>query len=133
MVGVLLLTSKGMAGVPGSAFLALSASAAAVGAYPAAAVALMLGADRFMDSMRVFTNLLGNCVATLVVARWENLLDFRQLQVVLSGKLADEEAVGEDVPPVEDKELEGIAHKSEVEALLAQADPASSGVVPAAG
>jgi hypothetical protein len=72
-------------------------------------------------------------VAALVVARWENLLDFRQLQVVLSGKLADEEAVGEDVPPVEDKELEGIAHKSEVEALLAQADPASSGVVPAAG
>lgn len=83
IVLVLMLTSKGMAGVPGSAFLALSATLAAVGSIPAAAVSLLLGADRIMDSMRVFTNLLGNCVATFVVARWEGLLDRDQLDAAL--------------------------------------------------
>jgi Sodium:dicarboxylate symporter family len=65
-----MLTSKGMAGVPGSSFLALSATVAAVGTARCrvAAVALLLGADRIMDSMRVSVNLLGNCVATFVVA-----------------------------------------------------------------
>jgi aerobic C4-dicarboxylate transport protein len=85
IVLVLMLTSKGMAGVPGSAFLALSATLAAVGSIPAAAVSLLLGADRIMDSMRVFTNLLGNCVATFVVARWEGLLDREQLTKALNG------------------------------------------------
>jgi aerobic C4-dicarboxylate transport protein len=83
IVLVLMLTSKGMAGVPGSAFLALSATLTAVGSIPAAAVSLLLGADRIMDSMRVFTNLLGNCVATFVVARWEGQLDREQLNRVL--------------------------------------------------
>jgi aerobic C4-dicarboxylate transport protein len=103
IIGVLILSSKGMAGVPGSAFLALSATAAAVGAFPVAAVALMLGPDRFMDSMRVATNLLGNCVATLVVARWEGLLDRDRMHKVLSGEIQ----VGEDVPPF-DEELEEL-------------------------
>jgi aerobic C4-dicarboxylate transport protein len=84
IVLVLMLTSKGMAGVPGSAFLALSATLAAVGSIPAAAVSLLLGADRIMDSMRVFTNLLGNCVATFVVARWEGLLDREKMAETLS-------------------------------------------------
>ena len=75
VVLVLMLTSKGMAGVPGSAFLALSATASALGVIPAAAVALLLGVDRIMDSMRVATNLLGNCVAVFAVARWEGALD----------------------------------------------------------
>ncbi|CAD5991427.1 C4-dicarboxylate transport protein [Agreia sp. COWG] len=74
-LGVLLLTSKGMAGVPGSSFLALSATAAALGIFPVAGVALLLGADRIMDSMRVVVNLLGNCVATFVVAKWEGQFD----------------------------------------------------------
>ena len=75
VVLVLMLTSKGMAGVPGSAFLALSATASALGVIPAAAVALLLGVDRIMDSMRVATNLLGNCVAVFAVSRWEGALD----------------------------------------------------------
>ena len=79
-VGILMLTSKGMAGVPGSSFLALSATAAAIGAFPVAGVALLLGADRLMDSMRVFVNLLGNCVATFVVAKSEGQLDAEALQ-----------------------------------------------------
>lgn len=90
---VLMLTSKGMAGVPGSSFLALSATIAAIGHgdIPVAAVALLLGADRIMDSMRVSVNLLGNCVATLVVAAWEKMLDRDRLAKVLNG---------EDVPPL---------------------------------
>jgi len=74
-LGILMLTSKGMAGVPGSAFLALSATAGALGIFPVAGVALLLGADRVMDSMRVSVNLLGNCVATFVVAKWEGQFD----------------------------------------------------------
>ncbi|USX56291.1 cation:dicarboxylase symporter family transporter [Lentzea sp. HUAS12] len=83
-VGVLMLTSKGMAGVPGSSFLALSATAAAIGAFPAAGVALLLGADRLMDSMRVFVNLLGNCVATFVVAKSEGQLDREKYAAAMS-------------------------------------------------
>ncbi|AWT55343.1 C4-dicarboxylate transporter DctA [Mycolicibacterium smegmatis] len=92
---VLMLTSKGMAGVPGSSFLALSATVAAIGhgAIPVAAVALLLGADRIMDSMRVSVNLLGNCVATLVVAAWEGQLDRERMRKVLAG---------EDVPPLDE-------------------------------
>jgi len=92
---VLMLTSKGMAGVPGSSFLALSATIAAVGhgSIPVAAVALLLGADRIMDSMRVSVNLLGNCVATFVVANWEGQLDKERMRAVLDG---------EDVEPLPD-------------------------------
>ncbi len=91
---ILMLTSKGMAGVPGSSFLALSATVAAIGhgAIPVAAVALLLGADRIMDSMRVSVNLLGNCVATFVVANWEGQLDKDRMQKVLDG---------DEVPPLE--------------------------------
>jgi aerobic C4-dicarboxylate transport protein len=96
---VLMMTSKGMAGVPGSSFLALSATVAAIGhgAIPVAAVALLLGADRIMDSMRVSVNLLGNCVATMVVARWEGQLDSDRMSRVLRG---------EDVEPIEDADAE---------------------------
>jgi aerobic C4-dicarboxylate transport protein len=96
---VLMLTSKGMAGVPGSSFLALSATVAAIGhgAIPVAAVALLLGADRIMDSMRVSVNLLGNCVATMVVARWEGQLDSDRMSSVLRG---------EDVEPLEEVDAE---------------------------
>lgn len=83
-LGVLLLTSKGMAGVPGSSFLALSATATTLGLFPIAGVALLLGADRIMDSMRVSVNLLGNCVATLIVARWQNALDYAQAAQILT-------------------------------------------------
>jgi aerobic C4-dicarboxylate transport protein len=98
---VLMLTSKGMAGVPGSSFLALSATVAAIGhgSIPVAAVALLLGADRIMDSMRVSVNLLGNCVATLVVARWEGQLDTDRMRKVLRGQTVeplDEVAHAED-------------------------------------
>lgn len=91
ILAVLMLSSKGMAGVPGSAFLALSATAAALNAFPIAVVALLLGADRFMDTMRVFTNLMGNCVAAFVVAKWEGMLDTSKMKAVLSGEWTEEE------------------------------------------
>ena len=91
IMGILILSSKGMAGVPGSAFVALSATAAAIGAFPVAAVALLLGADRLMDSMRVFTNLLGNCLATFVVANWEGMLDKDKMRAVLDGKVTPDD------------------------------------------
>ncbi|MFI2204850.1 cation:dicarboxylate symporter family transporter [Streptomyces sp. NPDC020192] len=88
VVLVLMLTSKGMAGVPGSAFLALSATATSLGVVPAGAVALLLGVDRIMDSMRVTTNLLGNCVAVFAVSRWEGALDTVRAKKVLDGEIA---------------------------------------------
>ena len=100
---VLMLTSKGMAGVPGSSFLALSATVAAIGhgSIPVAAVALLLGADRIMDSMRVTVNLLGNCIATFVVANWEGMLDKERMRAVLNGEaVAELEEIAFDVEPV---------------------------------
>ncbi|MFD6275136.1 cation:dicarboxylate symporter family transporter [Streptomyces sp. NPDC060209] len=88
VVVVLMLTSKGMAGVPGSAFLALSATASALGVIPAGAVALLLGVDRIMDTMRVATNLLGNCVAVIAVSKWEGALDKARMRKVLDGEIS---------------------------------------------
>ncbi|MEI2441443.1 cation:dicarboxylase symporter family transporter [Priestia megaterium] len=88
MLGVLLLTSKGMAGIPGSAFVALSATAAATGSIPVAAVALMLAPDRFMGNYRTTVNIIGYAVAAFIIAQWENLLDLQKANDVLDGKIA---------------------------------------------
>lgn len=80
LLGVLLLTSKGAAGVTGSGFIVLAATLGAVGHVPVAGVALILGIDRFMSEARALTNLTGNAVATLVVARWCGQLDATRLQ-----------------------------------------------------
>jgi aerobic C4-dicarboxylate transport protein len=70
MLAVLLLTSKGGAGVTGSGFIVLAGTLAAVDGPPVAALALILGIDRFMSEARALTNLVGNALATLVIARW---------------------------------------------------------------
>src|SRR3954470_2417799 len=75
IIGVLLLTSKGAAGVTGSGFIVLAATLASVGSIPVASIALILGIDRFMSEARALTNLVGNGVATVVVSRWESALD----------------------------------------------------------
>jgi len=77
---VLLLTSKGAAGITGSGFIVLAATLSAVGTVPVAGLALILGIDRFMSEARALTNLVGNGVATIVVANWTNELDKKQLQ-----------------------------------------------------
>lgn len=79
IIGVLLLTSKGAAGVTGSGFIVLAATLASVGTIPVASIALILGIDRFMSEARALTNLIGNGVATIVVAKWEGALDERVL------------------------------------------------------
>lgn len=72
---VLLLTSKGAAGVTGSGFITLAATLPAIGHIPVAAIALILGIDRFMSEGRALTNIIGNAVATVVVAKWEKEID----------------------------------------------------------
>jgi aerobic C4-dicarboxylate transport protein len=82
---VLLVTSKGAAGVTGSGFIVLAATLSTVGHVPVAGLALILGIDRFMSEARALTNLVGNGVATLVVARWCGELDEERLRAGLEG------------------------------------------------
>ncbi|MBK1713128.1 dicarboxylate/amino acid:cation symporter [Rubrivivax gelatinosus] len=83
---VLLLTSKGAAGVTGSGFIVLAATLSAVGHVPVAGLALILGIDRFMSEARALTNLIGNGVATLVVAKWTGGLDSERMRRQLDGE-----------------------------------------------
>ena len=86
ILGVLLLTSKGASGVTGSGFIVLAATLASVGTIPVASIALILGVDRFMSEARALTNLVGNGVATIVVAKWEGALDEARLHARLNGE-----------------------------------------------
>ncbi|MDB5895775.1 MAG: C4-dicarboxylate transporter DctA [Rhodoferax sp.] len=86
LLAVLLLTSKGAAGVTGSGFIVLAATLSAVGHVPVAGLALILGIDRFMSEARALTNLVGNGVATLVVAKWTGDLDNARLQAGLNNE-----------------------------------------------
>ncbi|PIF73535.1 aerobic C4-dicarboxylate transport protein [Variovorax sp. 54] len=86
LLAVLLLTSKGAAGVTGSGFIVLAATLSAVGHVPVAGLALILGIDRFMSEARALTNLIGNGVATIVVAKWTNELDEERLQAALNNE-----------------------------------------------
>ncbi len=90
ILGVLMLTSKGAAGVTGSGFVTLAATFAAIPTIPVAGLALILGIDRFMSEARALTNLVGNGVATVVVSRWENELDMERMARVLNNESAEE-------------------------------------------
>jgi Na+/H+-dicarboxylate symporters len=90
IIGILLLTSKGAAGVTGSGFIVLASTLAAVGHIPVASIALILGVDRFMSEARALTNLVGNGVATLVVAKWEKALDMNRLRQHLNKEISAE-------------------------------------------
>ncbi len=83
---VLLLTSKGAAGVTGSGFVVLAATLSTTGSVPVAGLTLLLGVDRFMSEARALTNIVGNAVATIVVARWEKELDVDHARQVLDGE-----------------------------------------------
>lgn len=80
LLAVAMLTSKGASGVTGAGFITLAATLTVVPAVPVAGLALILGIDRFMSEARALTNFIGNGVATIVVARWENELDRDRLQ-----------------------------------------------------
>ncbi|MCK1512484.1 dicarboxylate/amino acid:cation symporter [Bradyrhizobium sp. 190] len=108
IIGVLLLTSKGAAGVTGSGFIVLAATLASVGTIPVASIALILGIDRFMSEARALTNLIGNGVATVVVAKWEGALDERMLHQRLNQE-SDVEADDPESVKIADDEIEAGA------------------------
>ncbi|MEJ8675126.1 dicarboxylate/amino acid:cation symporter [Chromobacterium amazonense] len=86
IIGVLLLTSKGAAAVTGGGFITLAATLATLGGkLPVEGLALLIGIDRFMSEARAITNLIGNGVATVVIAKWEKALDVEQMNRVLAG------------------------------------------------
>ncbi len=86
LLAVLLLTSKGAAAVTGGGFVTLAATLQTTHVIPVAGLSLLLGIDRFMSEARALTNLVGNAVATLVVARWEGRLDLERARAVLRGE-----------------------------------------------
>jgi len=98
LMAVAVLSSKGAAGVTGSGFIVLAATLSVVPAIPVAGMALILGVDRFMSECRSLTNICGNAVATIVVARWEGALDLPRLRATLAGSggepsLAESDAI----------------------------------------
>jgi aerobic C4-dicarboxylate transport protein len=91
MLAVLLVTSKGAAAVTGSGFVTLAATLAAFPTVPVAGLTLLLGVDRFMSEARAITNLIGNAVATMIIARWDGALDLERARAILDGELPPEE------------------------------------------
>jgi aerobic C4-dicarboxylate transport protein len=88
--GVAVLTSKGASGVTGAAFIALVATLMVIPTIPVAGMALLLGIDRFMSMFRAVVNMIGNGVATIVVARWENEIDKETLRRNLGQRMFPE-------------------------------------------
>jgi aerobic C4-dicarboxylate transport protein len=105
ILGVLLLTSKGAAAVTGSGFVTLAATLAAFPTIPVAGLTLLLGVDRFMSEARAITNLIGNAVATMVVAKWDGALDLERANAILAGREPSAErselVIGDAIPAVE--------------------------------
>jgi aerobic C4-dicarboxylate transport protein len=107
MIGVMMLTSKGTAGIAGGAFIVLASTITAVGHIPLAALALIVGIDRILNEGRVFINVLGNAVATIVIGKWENDFDEDRAREVLSARhgefddvfLNGDDAAGHDAHP----------------------------------
>jgi aerobic C4-dicarboxylate transport protein len=95
ILAILMLTSNGAAGVTGSGFVTLAATLAAIPAIPPAALALLVGVDRFMSEVRAITNLIGNAVATVAIARWDNALDLPRARAMLAKKSGEGTAAGE--------------------------------------
>jgi aerobic C4-dicarboxylate transport protein len=92
ILGVLLLTSKGSAGVAGAGFVTLAATLSTLHAVPVSGLVLLLGVDRFLNEARAVTNLIGNGVATVAIAKWDGALDMDKARSVLSGNAAAETA-----------------------------------------
>ncbi|MNZ64506.1 Aerobic C4-dicarboxylate transport protein [compost metagenome] len=100
VLGVLLLTSKGSAGVTGSGFITLAATLASLDNIPVAGMVLLLGVDRFMSEARAITNTIGNAVGTMAIAKWVGSLDQSRMQQVLDGKdLPEQHQAQESTPP----------------------------------
>ncbi len=99
MLAILMLTSKGAAGVTGSGFITLAATLSTIPSIPTAALALLVGVDRFMSEARAITNLIGNAVATVAIARWDNALDLDRARLILASPSDTPEPALEPSPP----------------------------------
>ncbi len=95
---LLMMSSKGAAAVTGGGFITLAATLTAIGTVPVAGLTLLLGVDRFMSEMRALTNLVGNGVATIVVAKWENEFDAERARRVLDGESVPAEGKIGEIP-----------------------------------
>ncbi len=89
LLAVMLLTSKGAAGVAGGGFIALTATLSTVGHVPAAGIMLIFGIDKFMSECRALVNFYGNAVATLFIATWEKGIDLSRARQVLAGEVGE--------------------------------------------
>ncbi len=101
LLGVAMLSSKGAAGVTGAGFITLAATLSIVPSVPVAGMALILGVDRFMSECRSLTNFIGNAVATVVVSRWEGVLDHAQLTRALNGESLRVDQMDPDAVPAD--------------------------------
>ena len=99
ILAVLLLTSKGAAAVTGGGFVTLAATLSAIPVLPVEGLALIIGIDRFMAEARAITNLIGNGVGTIVIARWDGGLDVPRMTDILDGKLSHIESLPHHQPP----------------------------------
>jgi aerobic C4-dicarboxylate transport protein len=90
ILAVLLLTSKGAAAVTGGGFVTLAATLSAIHTIPVTGLALIVGIDRFMSEARTITNLIGNGVGTIVIAKWDGALNTPRMLRVLNGETDDE-------------------------------------------
>ncbi|SEJ09171.1 aerobic C4-dicarboxylate transport protein [Azotobacter beijerinckii] len=108
VLGVLLLTSKGSAGVTGSGFITLAATLASLGTIPVAGMVLLLGVDRFMSEARSITNTIGNAVATMAIAKWVGSLDQARMEQVLNGDALPETDREQEVLSLKKTEKPGV-------------------------
>lgn len=83
LLGVMIISSKGVAGVSGSGFVVLASSLATVGHIPAAGVVLVLGIDKFMNEGRAIINMVGNAIATIIISTWQHAFNHNQAKLVL--------------------------------------------------
>ncbi|MGR6962888.1 C4-dicarboxylate transporter DctA [Geodermatophilus sp. URMC 61] len=116
LLAIMLLTSKGAAGVAGGGFIALTATLSTVGTIPAAGIMLVFGIDKFMSECRALVNFCGNAVATLFIAHWDKTLDRDRARRVLRG---------DDVPPLHEID--------EVPAATVDTEDAAAPATPAPG
>jgi aerobic C4-dicarboxylate transport protein len=112
LLGVLMLTSKGAAAVPGGGFVTLASTLSTVDTLPVAGLALLVGVDLFMSEIRSVTNLIGNGVATIVISKWEKALDISKARRVLEGETEEE---ADNPEEVFDKEMPDDVKVEEIE------------------
>ncbi|RUR13726.1 C4-dicarboxylate transporter DctA [Legionella sp. km772] len=86
LLGVMIISSKGAAGVSGSGFIVLASSLATIGYIPVAGVVLVLGIDKFMNEGRAIINMIGNAIATILISAWQKSLDYERIQKELNGE-----------------------------------------------